>query len=81
LHQVGRVLQTALDGRQRINDSFEGFFFAAEILSAFGIFPDGRVFELAVDLFEFLRLQIEVKDTSGVLARARSGRRAGRRGR
>jgi hypothetical protein len=43
-----------VDRGQRVDDGFQGFLFAAEILSAFGVFPDGRVFELAVDLFEFL---------------------------
>jgi len=43
-----------MNRRQRIDDRFKGFLFAAEILSAFGIVPDGRVFQLAIDLFEFL---------------------------
>jgi len=63
---------------QRFNNRFERFLFFAEILCALGVLPNFRVFQLGVDLFEFLRLQIEVKDTSEDLARAWLGRRAGR---
>jgi hypothetical protein len=47
-------LQAAVDGRQRIDDRFEGFFFFAEVLGALRIVPDGGVFEFGVNLFEFL---------------------------
>jgi hypothetical protein len=63
---------------ERFNDGFQRFFFFPEILRALGVFPDFRVFQFGVDLFQFLRFQIEVKDTPGDLARARSDQRAGR---
>jgi hypothetical protein len=46
-------------------------------LRALGIVPDFGIFQFGVDLFEFLRLRREVKDTSVVRIRAGSGRRAG----
>ena len=54
VQQIAGVLQAAVDGRQRIDDRFEGFFFFAEVLGALRIVPDGGVFEFGVNLFEFL---------------------------
>jgi hypothetical protein len=54
---------------QRQHDRFQRFLFLAEILRAFLVVPDGGIFQLGVDLFQFLGLQIEVKDTSEVQLR------------
>jgi hypothetical protein len=41
----------------------------AEILRAFGIVPDGRVFEFAADLGQLLALVVIVKDTPSRIQR------------
>jgi hypothetical protein len=42
--------------------------FAAELLGAFGVFPDFGVFEFAADFGQATLLLIEVKDTSAALS-------------
>ena len=49
--QVVRVAQVGADFFERVHDGFEGFFLAAQVLGAFRIVPDRRVFEFRVDLF------------------------------
>ena len=80
LKQVVGVAQAGVDFGQRVDNRFQRLLFLAEFLRAFRIVPDGGVFQFLVDLFEFLRLRIEVKDTSVIRLRGSSGRRAGRRG-
>jgi len=43
---------------------FEFFLFAAEILSAFGLIPDGRIFQSGTDFDQLFCLVVVVKDTS-----------------
>ena len=45
------IMQACIDAGQGFNDGFQRFFFFAEILCAFGVFPDFRIFEFGVDLF------------------------------
>jgi hypothetical protein len=65
LEQLGAVGQQAVDVAQRADDRVERLLFLAERLGALGIVPDLRVLELAADLGQPRRLDIEVKDTSG----------------
>ena len=54
VEQITGVLQASMDGREGINNGFEGLLLFAEVLGALGIVPDSGVFEFAVDLLEFL---------------------------
>jgi hypothetical protein len=49
--QVGRVGQVGARLLQRQHDAFQGFLLAADVLGAFLVVPDGRIFHLLVDLF------------------------------
>jgi len=49
--------------RDPVDDPFKLGALLAEILGARWIVPDIRVFKLATDFLEALRLRIEVKDT------------------
>jgi hypothetical protein len=64
LVQLAGLVERLLDAVQRSDDSFELGALAAQGLRALGVRPDGRVLELAVDLFEPLALRVIVKDTS-----------------
>ena len=54
LEQVARVAQSGIDVGEGMDNRFQRFFFFTEFLRAFLVVPDGRVFELAVDLFQLL---------------------------
>jgi hypothetical protein len=51
LEQVERVGDVGASLFQRQDDAFEGFLFLAEFERPFLVVPDGRVFQLLVDLF------------------------------
>jgi hypothetical protein len=40
-----------MDSGERQDDGLKGFFFLAEILGAFLVVPDVRIFQFGVDLF------------------------------
>jgi hypothetical protein len=48
--QILRVAQVGVGALERENDGFQRFFFLAEVLGAFRIVPDGRIFQFFVDL-------------------------------
>jgi hypothetical protein len=54
LQQVVGILDAGVDAGQRVDYVLERFLFAAQVLGALRVIPDFRVFEFAVDLFEFL---------------------------
>lgn len=54
VQQVAGITQSAADVRQRVDNIFERFFFFAQVLGALGVVPDCGIFQLGVDLFEFL---------------------------
>ena len=59
--------------RQGADHGFERFAFAAEVLRALAVAPDGGVFGQPDDFFEALLLGVEVKDTSAVPQRGFRG--------
>jgi hypothetical protein len=79
LAQLLGVLEPAIDRGQGLDDTFQGFLLAPELLGALGIGPDLRVLELPVDLYEAKLLAIEVKGTSSAPRTGLSGLRAWRR--
>jgi hypothetical protein len=54
LEQVAGVAQIGFDLGQRQDDGFQGFLFLAQVLGAFLVVPDFRIFQFAIDLVEFL---------------------------
>ncbi len=64
LEEVTRIGELAVDLDEGVDDRFQRFLFLAEVLGPLLVVPDVGVFQFGVDLFEFLRLHIEVKDTS-----------------
>jgi hypothetical protein len=79
LEQLRGVREPAADALQRVDDRFEPFLFLAEFLRALLVFPELRVFQLAVQRFEASLLGIEVKDTSAAPPTVLAGRRGWRR--
>ena len=71
------ILEPVGDAVERQNDVLQGFLFLGEFLRAFGVVPDGRVFEFARDGFQLIRFLIVVKDTSEARPRAGRGRQGG----
>jgi len=76
LEQLAAVREIAVDVAKRADDRLERLLLPAERLRALGIVPDLGVLELALDLGQPRRLDLEVKDTSGAGPRVRGGRRA-----
>jgi len=74
LEQPGRVRQPAADALERADDAFELLLFLAEGLRALLVFPQLRVFQLAVQRVEATLLGVEVKDTSAAPATVFPGR-------
>jgi uncharacterized membrane protein len=54
VQQVAGITQSGTNRCERIDNVFKGFFFFAQILGTLRIVPDLGIFELCVDLFEFL---------------------------
>jgi hypothetical protein len=61
--QLSGVVEPAGQVTQGRYDTLEFDTFAAELLGAFRLVPDTRVFEFAIDFYESFRFAIEVKDT------------------
>ena len=58
------VMQVLIELGQRADGGFKRFAFAAEVLRALGVAPEGGVFAELYDFFEALLFCVEVKDTS-----------------
>lgn len=73
VEQLARVGQTAGHLVQGLDDLCQRRALAAQFLGVFGLVPDVRVFEFAVDFDQALMLLIVVKDTPEWTRSARSG--------
>jgi hypothetical protein len=63
LQQVGGIVQAAVEALQGADGALQGDLFAAQVLRALRVFPELRVFQLAIDFDQPFRLAIEIKDT------------------
>jgi hypothetical protein len=66
--QLACVADLAIEPRQHRHYGFEGFTLPAQLLSAFVVAPNGRIFDELGDLGEAFLLRVEVKDTSAALS-------------
>ena len=64
LEQLVGVLQTGLDPPQGVDDIFQRFFLAAQILGMLGVVPDVGVLEFGVYDQQAFSFGLVVKDTS-----------------
>jgi hypothetical protein len=78
IEQIAGLAERIGQRADAADDAIEVRALLAEILRTLRIVPDARVFELTCDLFEALRLRVEVKDTSVTTRRGWSGRRYAR---
>ena len=62
--QLGGIGEVLLDFAQAEHHAFQHFALAPQVLCAFGILPDGRIFGEFADFGQAFLFGIEVKDTS-----------------